>query len=128
MNLFYTDNTDCHCVCVSSIITAVCFGKTAFQSPGDLIKNKDESAVIICTHNISNYDRILWYKKDIMGFKFMGYLNLQNKYPESEFENKIKLDGDGRKNGTLTISNLNLNDSAVYFCAAYDTVLRITSV
>ncbi len=125
MYLFYAD---CHCVCVFSLITASCFGKTAFQSPGDLIKNQDESAVIICTHNIPNYDRILWYKKDIMGFKFMGYLNVNNKNPESEFKNKIKLDGDGRNNGTLTISTLRLNDSAVYFCAAYYTVLRITSV
>ncbi len=53
MYLFYAD---CHCIFVFSIITAVCFGKTVFQSPGDLIKNKDESAVIICTHNIPNYD------------------------------------------------------------------------
>ncbi len=117
-----------HCICVFSIITAACFGKTVFQSPGDLIKNKDESAVIICTHNISSYERILWYKKDIMGFKFMGFLNLEYDNPELEFKSKIKLDGDGRKNGTLTINTLNLNDSAVYFCAAYDTVLRITSV
>ncbi len=119
---------DSHCIFVFSIITASCFGKTVFQSPGDLIKNKDESAVIICTHNIPSYERILWYKKDIMGFNFMGFLNLEYDNPELEFKSKIKLDGDGRKNGTLTISNLKLNDSAVYFCAAYYTVLRITSV
>ncbi|KTF92682.1 hypothetical protein cypCar_00040526 [Cyprinus carpio] len=107
---------------------AACFGKTVFQSPGDLIKNQDESAVITCTHNIAGYDRILWYKKDIMGFKFMGFLNLKYDNPELEFKNKIKLDGDGQKNGTLIISNLTLTDSAVYFCAAYYTVLRISSV
>ncbi|KAL1258062.1 hypothetical protein QQF64_011306 [Cirrhinus molitorella] len=116
-------------VCVSlACLTAACVGKTVFQSPDDLIKSQDESAVITCAHNIPSYERILWYKKEIMDFKFMGYLNLGYKYPESEFENKIKLIGDGRNNSTLTISNLKQNDSAMYFCAAYYTVLRITSV
>ncbi|RXN37342.1 T-cell receptor beta variable [Labeo rohita] len=109
-------------------LTAVCFGKTVFQSPGDLIRNQDESAVITCTHNIPGYQRILWYKKDIMDFTFMGFLNLESDNPDPEFKSKIKLKGDGRKNGTLTISNLTLTDSAVYFCAAYYTVIRITSV
>ncbi|KAK2878615.1 hypothetical protein Q8A67_019406 [Cirrhinus molitorella] len=77
-------------------LIAACFGKIVFQSPGDLIKNQDESAVITCTHNIPSYDRILWYKKDIMGFKLMGYLNLIYDNPELEFKSKIKLDGDGR--------------------------------
>ncbi len=94
-----------------------------------LIKKQDESAVIICTHNIPSYYRILWYKQspDMLGFKLMGYLNYDKENKELEFENKIKLEGDGQKNGTLTIRNLRLNDSAVYFCAAYYTVLRITS-
>ncbi|KAK7141935.1 hypothetical protein R3I94_011582 [Phoxinus phoxinus] len=114
-------------VCVSLVcLTAVCLGGTVLQSPGDFIQNPDQSAEIICAHNIPNYDRILWYKKD-MGFKFMGYLNLESDYPESEFKDKIKLSGDGRKNGTLTIKKLALTDSAVYFCAAYYTVFTITS-
>ncbi|KAL1258067.1 hypothetical protein QQF64_011311 [Cirrhinus molitorella] len=114
-------------VCIM-ILTAACLGKTVLQTPDNLIKNQDESAVIICTHNIPSYYRILWYKQspDMLGFILMGYLNYDAKNEEPEFKSKIKLDGDGQKNGTLIISNLTMTDSAVYFCAAYYTVLRIS--
>ncbi len=98
--------------------------------PDILIKKQEESAVIRCSHKIQSYDQILWYKQssEMLGLKLMGYLYNEAKNEEPEFDNKIKLDGNGRNNGTLIISNLRLNDSAVYFCAAYYTVLRITSV
>ncbi len=98
--------------------------------PGDLLKNQDESAVITCTHSIQSYDRILWYKQsqDVLGFELMGNLYYEKPNEEPEFKNKIKLEGEAQTHGNLTISNLRLNDSAVYFCAAYYTVLRITSV
>lgn len=53
----------------------------------------------------------------------MGYLNSEIENIEAEFTNKIFLRGNGRKNGTLMIWNLTASDSAVYFCAAYDTLL-----
>ncbi len=64
----------------------------------------------------------------MLGLNLMGFLYNEAKNKEPEFENKIKLEGNGRNNGTLIINTLRLNDSAVYFCAAYYTVLRITSV
>uniref|UniRef100_A0A673M1T2 Ig-like domain-containing protein n=1 Tax=Sinocyclocheilus rhinocerous TaxID=307959 RepID=A0A673M1T2_9TELE len=110
--------------------TFACLGKSVLQMPDDLLKNQDESAVITCSHKIQSYDRILWYKQsqDVLGFKLMGNLYYKVETSEPEFLNKIKLEGDGRDKGTLIISNLTLTDSAMYFCAACYTVLRITSV
>ncbi len=111
--------------------TAACLGKTVLQTPEDLLKKQDESAVITCTHKIQSYDQILWYKQsqlDSLGLKSMGNLYYDKPNEEPEFKNKIKLAGDRSNKGPLTINTLRLNDSAVYFCAAYYTVLRITFV
>ncbi|KAF4102511.1 hypothetical protein G5714_017311 [Onychostoma macrolepis] len=115
---------------VKDLDPAACLGKTVLQMPEDLLKKQDESAVITCTHNIQSYDRILWYKQsqDSLGLKLMGNLYYNNPNEEPEFKGKIKLEGEAQTNGNLTINSLRLNDSAVYFCAAYYTVLRITSV
>ncbi len=110
--------------------TAACLGKTVLQTPEDLLKKQDESAVITCTHKIQSYNQILWYKQsqDSLGLKLMGNLYYEKPNEEPEFKNKIKLEGEAQTHGNLTISNLTVTDSAVYFCAAYYTVLRITAV
>ncbi|KAL7379690.1 hypothetical protein ABVT39_004172 [Epinephelus coioides] len=85
-----------------------------FQTPPFIIKKAGESVTseINCSHSVTNYDRILWYKQDEQGaLQFLGYLNLANPYPEDSVKGKISFDGDGRKNSRLSISDLALNDS-----------------
>ncbi|KAK2878618.1 hypothetical protein QQF64_011305 [Cirrhinus molitorella] len=106
------------------------FGKGVLQTPPDLLKKENEFAEIKCSHSIQNYYVIQWYKQSqsIMNLQLMGFINVQQTTVEPEFDGKIKMDGDGRNNVTLTIDTLKLTDSALYFCAAYYTMLRITSV
>lgn len=84
-----------------------------------------ESAKIQCVHTITNYDQINWYRqiKD-RDLTFIGYKmgNADGGY-EPDFKTKVEMTGDGKKNVFLTIKDLLSNDSAVYFCAAYYTVL-----
>lgn len=86
-----------------------------------MIKKPDESVVsdIHCSHHVSGFERILWYKQDKHGaLRYLGYLNLKFPYPEDDVKGKISFGGDGSTFSNLTISTVSVNDSAVYFCAA----------
>ncbi|KAL7862356.1 hypothetical protein SRHO_G00137970 [Serrasalmus rhombeus] len=89
------------------------------QIPAELFRKSGESADLQCSHSISGYNTILWYKQARNGeLQFMGYLTVTSPQPEPEFSKKVKFSGRGNTNGTLTINALTSNDSAVYFCAA----------
>lgn len=91
------------------------------QKPPFTIMRTGESLVsgINCSHDISGYDLIYWYKQDENRIlKYLGYLNLQFPTPEDDVKGKISFDGDGSKHSSLSISDLLLDDSGVYFCAA----------
>ncbi|KAK9533977.1 hypothetical protein VZT92_009054 [Zoarces viviparus] len=93
-----------------------------FQTPPFIIKRTGESVAseISCSHNVPNYDIILWYKREgeHKALKLLGYMNNIFPYPEDDVKDKISLDGDDRNHASLSISDLSLNDSGVYFCAA----------
>lgn len=82
-----------------------------FSEPG-------EEAKIICSHSIQDYTRIFWYQLSAeTRMKFLGYMNVNDGYPETGVDVKISGGASKDKNCTLTVE-VSLSSSAVYFCAA----------
>uniref|UniRef100_A0A8C4FC41 Ig-like domain-containing protein n=1 Tax=Dicentrarchus labrax TaxID=13489 RepID=A0A8C4FC41_DICLA len=88
------------------------------QTPADMYNTPGGTAEINCSHSIQSYDRILWYKQTERQLQFLGYLYFNNGYPETGVKVKIAGSANKDQNCTLTIEELQLNSSAVYFCAA----------
>uniref|UniRef100_A0A9J7ZNM6 Immunoglobulin V-set domain-containing protein n=1 Tax=Cyprinus carpio carpio TaxID=630221 RepID=A0A9J7ZNM6_CYPCA len=104
------------------------FGNIVYQTPSKSIKDRDTSAVFICTHNIASYFQIMWYKETqgTLGFKLMGNLSGEMDQIETEFKNKIKnltVHSTGMTQcsklplGSLKVNHLEPDDSGIYFCA-----------
>uniref|UniRef100_A0A3Q4GPJ3 Ig-like domain-containing protein n=1 Tax=Neolamprologus brichardi TaxID=32507 RepID=A0A3Q4GPJ3_NEOBR len=87
-----------------SLLVDICptgssYSDKVYQTPADIYTN-GEDAKISCSHNISSYNQILWYKQSKKQLELLGYIASQG------------------KNCTLTIKETKLNSSGVYFCAA----------
>ncbi|KAG1972219.1 hypothetical protein F2P79_000343 [Pimephales promelas] len=88
------------------------------QKPAAVIVSPGASCTLSCSHSISSYNTILWYYQrgqnmHIIGYSFHSTPNLEN-----AADKKYDLKGDAKSSVNLTISELLLNESAVYFCAA----------
>ncbi|MEQ2222882.1 hypothetical protein ILYODFUR_031023 [Ilyodon furcidens] len=88
------------------------------QTPHMFCKPEDKPQ-ISCKHNIQDYTVILWYKqlKDHQ-MQLLGYMNVNDGYPETGVN--VKIMGQAIKGQTciLTLEEVNLSSSGVYFCAA----------
>uniref|UniRef100_A0A671XFI6 Ig-like domain-containing protein n=1 Tax=Sparus aurata TaxID=8175 RepID=A0A671XFI6_SPAAU len=94
--------------------TGLSLSEQVHQTPADMFKQPGGEAKINCFHTIPNYEQILWYKQTNGELQFLGYMNINNGYPEDGIEGNANKD----KNCTLTIEGLKLSSSAIYFCAA----------
>uniref|UniRef100_A0A3B3ZBS3 Ig-like domain-containing protein n=1 Tax=Periophthalmus magnuspinnatus TaxID=409849 RepID=A0A3B3ZBS3_9GOBI len=107
----------------SSTHLFLCFSLKATQkvsqTPLQVIKFAGDSTnEMKCSHKQSKFDDILWYKQDKSAtFKFLGFLVQTNAYLEHDVEDRIHLSRNGDFDATLSIRNLTVEDSAVYFCA-----------
>ncbi|MBN3287855.1 HVM14 protein, partial [Polyodon spathula] len=89
------------------------------QSPPSLLESPGHSAELSCSHDDNNYDRIYWYQQTRKGaLELIGYLSYKVVNQEEKFKERFNLTGDAEKAGSLIISSVTAEDSAVYFCAA----------
>uniref|UniRef100_A0A8C1YM98 Ig-like domain-containing protein n=1 Tax=Cyprinus carpio TaxID=7962 RepID=A0A8C1YM98_CYPCA len=79
------------------------------QSPSNLIKSERDNAELVCEYNIPSYTRIFWYKQTL----------------DSEL-NKFVANKTVAENGSLTVNNLQPNDSATYFCSVSEYTVHQT--
>uniref|UniRef100_A0AAR2JHX8 Ig-like domain-containing protein n=1 Tax=Pygocentrus nattereri TaxID=42514 RepID=A0AAR2JHX8_PYGNA len=91
----------------------------AVQTPPDLTKNVGDTVVFYCEHNISGYDRMLWYKQsnsETTALALISYTvgkgSLNN---EDRFQERFTLNRQTTVED-LSISELQQSDSAVYYC------------
>ena len=89
------------------------------QIPPEMLVKQGERTKISCSHNILGYNRIFWYKlSKNTQMQLLGYMSLNDEYPEDGVDVKMEGSASKDKNCTLTTEELTLSSSAVYFCAA----------
>ncbi|KAJ8340907.1 hypothetical protein SKAU_G00331980 [Synaphobranchus kaupii] len=67
-------------------LTGLSFGNSVHQSPSTLLNHTGESVQLSCSHNIPNYDTILWYHQPQQGngMKLIGRVSYKNVELEGE--------------------------------------------
>uniref|UniRef100_A0A667YGF6 Ig-like domain-containing protein n=1 Tax=Myripristis murdjan TaxID=586833 RepID=A0A667YGF6_9TELE len=86
------------------------------QTPADMYKKPGEEVQLNCSHDIQDYERILWYKQlKNEKIQFLGYIYGGSGYPEPG--QKYSAVKTVVESGALTVKDLQPEDSAVYFCA-----------
>lgn len=84
-----------------------------------MFRQQGEAAKINCSHSIQDYNRIYFYKQSHdRRMQLLGYMNVDYGYLKAGVDVTIKGSATKGKTCTITISELRLNSSAVYFCAA----------
>ncbi|KAI3367446.1 hypothetical protein L3Q82_026301 [Scortum barcoo] len=101
------------------LVSGSSFSDRVYQNPADIYRNPGRKAVIDCSHKIDTYDNIIWYKQLENGqLQFLGYMYTNMYNPEAGLGVKISGRAEKDQTCTLTIDEVSLNSSAVYFCAA----------
>ncbi|MED6258058.1 hypothetical protein ATANTOWER_002441 [Ataeniobius toweri] len=89
------------------------------QTPAEMFHKPGGAALINCSHSIEGYDRILWYKhSNNKQMEFLGYNDVITGYAEPGLNVKMNGSANKYKLCTLTVEDLSVDSSAIYFCAA----------
>uniref|UniRef100_H3B7D1 Ig-like domain-containing protein n=1 Tax=Latimeria chalumnae TaxID=7897 RepID=H3B7D1_LATCH len=84
------------------------------QQPPSVEAAEGKEVNLPCNYSLGTSDNLYWYKqtKESMKFLIQGYKDTKN---ESHYTLTIATD---RKNSTLTMWDVGLQDTAVYYCVA----------
>ncbi len=104
----------------SIFCTGTTVGDGVSQKPAVLYELKGKSAQINCMHNKgSDYRLMSWYRQ-LQG-QTMRLVAFTTSYTEPEYEdselNKFRANKTVPEKGSLTVTNFQPNDSAIYFCS-----------
>lgn len=86
--------------------------------PADVLGYSGGTVVIGCSHDIRNNEWMNWYKQLDKELQLLGHMNFDKGYPMKG--QRVKISGSATRGKTcnLTVEGLNLNNSAVYYCAS----------
>ncbi|MEQ2309387.1 hypothetical protein AMECASPLE_038127, partial [Ameca splendens] len=101
-------------------ISYFCLSSKVQQDPPSILGSPQDPATISCSHSISSYNVILWYKKPIgdSALKLIGHILYASATLEDEFKEHFNVSGDGSKKSELHVQKLQPEDSSSYYCAA----------
>ncbi|KAK2878623.1 hypothetical protein Q8A67_019414 [Cirrhinus molitorella] len=90
------------------------------QSPKHLLlKVEEKVANLSCRHGDNDYPYLFWYQQKSSGsLGLIGMLSYGTASEEDKYKPRFKITGHVKEDAFLLISNINAEDSAVYFCAA----------
>ncbi|XP_037550754.1 M1-specific T cell receptor beta chain [Nematolebias whitei] len=89
------------------------------QTPSFIQASPGGAAKMTCSHSIQSYNQILWYKRSEHGeLTLLGYMYLDNSNPEPGVNVLMEGSADEGRNCSLTLRELSVSSSALYFCAA----------
>lgn len=121
--------TNCNLELFFNLGSLIC--KDVKQTPPDVLCLPEKNVTLTCSHSFSSHDTILWYQKTQgdTSLKLIGYVRYTSiKEIEKDFQGHFTVTGDGQTSASLQIPKARqVPHSALYFCAAYYTVLHMSS-
>ncbi|KAB0375823.1 hypothetical protein FD755_012466 [Muntiacus reevesi] len=98
------------------------------QSPGHLVKGKDQKAKMDCVP-IKGHIHVYWYRKKLEEpFEFLVYLQNQDTVEDTEvFKQRFFAECPQNSRCSLEIKSTEAADSALYFCASSQSTVQHVS-
>uniref|UniRef100_A0A8C4ETA0 Ig-like domain-containing protein n=1 Tax=Dicentrarchus labrax TaxID=13489 RepID=A0A8C4ETA0_DICLA len=101
-----------------TLTAGISLGVQIHQSPSAVIRNTGDNVQLVCTHGQSDYRVMLWYQQSPgdKALKLIGYGYTQ--FKNDRFKSGFQAVRSKEKQSSLTITNVQTKDEAVYLCAA----------